>query len=403
MKVNDFNVQYIIGDIDEFTRIDEYRATKIFDENVIDFLDDLSKVILKNKKMREYSDVVEFAFWCRKASVLKLKEKYSSDSDIIVGRGIVFHIAPSNIPVMFAYSLALSLLAGNVNVIRLSSKEFEEVNIICKEMKKLLRKDKYSNIGKKIFLLKYGYDKTINDYLSKICDVRVIWGGDITINTIRQSPLSPRAYDLTFADRYSLSIINADKIVNEKDIKKVVKNFYNDTYSIDQNACSSPRLIIWIGSDENIQKGKNIFWEELHSVVKKTYELYPIIAMNKYVQVCRYLIDYEGLKLIKTEDQYITRLQIDNLFSEMEDIKGFSGLFLEYNSNNLKNDLKIFSRNLQTISTYGLNKSDIQGLIFDIYPYGIDRVIDLGYALKFNEVWDGYDLIKSLSRVIKIS
>ena len=67
----------------------------------------------------------------------------------------------------------------------------------------------------------------ISEKLSKICDLRIIWGGDKTINTLREFKIQPHASDITFWDRYSLSIINADKLnrINKSDLKILTKNF----------------------------------------------------------------------------------------------------------------------------------------------------------------------------------
>ena len=35
-------------------------------------------------------------------------------------------------------------------------------------------------------------------------------------------------------------------------------------------------------------------------------------------------------------------------------------------------------------------------------PNGIDRLIPIGRALEFSEIWDGYDLIRNLSRIIDL-
>ena len=52
-----------------------------------------------------------------------------------LGRGCVFHISPSNVPVNYAYSLVVGLLTGNTNIVRISSKDFPQVEIINKLMK----------------------------------------------------------------------------------------------------------------------------------------------------------------------------------------------------------------------------------------------------------------------------
>ena len=48
-----------------------------------------------------------------------------------------------------------------------------------------------------------------------------------------------------FSDKFSLCLLNSDDIVklDEDEMNLLTKKFYNDTYLIDQNACSSPHLI----------------------------------------------------------------------------------------------------------------------------------------------------------------
>ena len=84
----------------------------------------------------------------------------------------------------------------------------------------------------------------MNKYFSINCDVRIIWGGDSTISKIRTASLPVRTFDLTFADRYSLCVINALDHPDDKDYDNVANGFYNDTYLFDQNACTAPHLII---------------------------------------------------------------------------------------------------------------------------------------------------------------
>ncbi|MDR0434919.1 MAG: hypothetical protein LBH21_07715, partial [Gracilibacteraceae bacterium] len=100
-----------------------------FTDDAIGFFDALSRSLNKDPRTRAYPDVATFAFFCRKAHLLKIKERY--DGVLRMGRGVVFHVAPSNVPVNFAYSLLCGVLAGNINIVRVSSKPFEQVDLIC--------------------------------------------------------------------------------------------------------------------------------------------------------------------------------------------------------------------------------------------------------------------------------
>ena len=51
------------------------KVNEIFDSLTIDFLDTLSKEILKNESTKKYSDLISLAFWIRKKNLLLLKKK----------------------------------------------------------------------------------------------------------------------------------------------------------------------------------------------------------------------------------------------------------------------------------------------------------------------------------------
>jgi hypothetical protein len=54
---------------------------------------------------------------------------------------------------------------------------------------------------------------------------------------------------LLFPDRYSIAVIDADSYLIHPEKKQLAQAFYNDTLLNDQNACSSPSLVVWTGRD----------------------------------------------------------------------------------------------------------------------------------------------------------
>ena len=164
------------------------------------------------------------------------------------------------------------MLSGNPNIIRLPAKAFEQVNIICEAINDIL--SEMPELKPYVVMVKFPTIREIIDYFSSICASRIIWGGDLTIAEIRKSPLPPRAKEITFADRHSILVLNAEAIAQTKDLPRLAQDFYNDTFFSDQNACTSPRIIIWLG--KNKENSKNMFWNEVHKLVAKKYTLAPI-------------------------------------------------------------------------------------------------------------------------------
>ena len=55
----------------------ETNAKQEFDKRILDFTDNLSKELFKNKKTRDYDDLITFAYWCRRSNIEQLSLKYS--------------------------------------------------------------------------------------------------------------------------------------------------------------------------------------------------------------------------------------------------------------------------------------------------------------------------------------
>ena len=123
------NIFFLFSNHNKLENVQNISSEEIFSDNSISLLNYLSIELYKSPKIREYPDVATFAFFCRKANILNLKRKYNQGG-FRLGRGIVFHIAPSNVPVNFAYSMVAGLLSGNNNIVRVPSKNFEQVSII---------------------------------------------------------------------------------------------------------------------------------------------------------------------------------------------------------------------------------------------------------------------------------
>lgn len=76
-----------------------------FSGEICEFLNDLSKEIMQSPESRLYPDLYSLGFWCRKGNIQKIKENYAN-SGYRLGKGLCFHIAPSNIPINFAIFLS---------------------------------------------------------------------------------------------------------------------------------------------------------------------------------------------------------------------------------------------------------------------------------------------------------
>lgn len=379
------------------------RPYEPFDDRIIAFLDEMSKRLLAEPSSRAYPDVVTFAFWIRKGRMREYKKEYLAkhQGERRLGRGVVFHIAPSNVPINFAYSLVAGMLAGNVNIVKVPSKDFPQASLMCSMIDTMLHEARWEEIRQSLLLVKY--DRSQNewtDYFSSFCDVRVIWGGDETIEDVRRSAIPARSFDICFADRYSFCVINADELVKEQDITSVARGFYNDTYLFDQNACTAPHLVVWLGSEENKRKAKQLFWGAVQQITSIEYDLPAVMAVDKLMAFCREAIGSGQVKRELMSDNSVTRMSLDELPEDVVAMRSLGGYFNEYDAHSLDEIIPLVTRKFQTLAYYGIEKTELQDFIIEHRLVGIDRCVPIGKTLDFNLVWDGWDLIGALSRVV---
>ncbi len=387
-------IECLSGSLEDVKSIQAIRSLEPFEDEIIDFLDEVSKTIMKDALCKKYADVITFAFWIRKSNTLRLKERFCKDKDSFrLGRGIVFHIAPSNVPVNFAYSLVAGLLTGNANIVRVPSKNFEQVDLITKAFNKVVADKSFFN--QYITCVRYDRNKEINDLFSGLADVRVLWGGDETIDELRKSPMKPRATEITFADRYSLAVINSDSYMKNSDKKRIAEDFYNDTFLTDQNACTSPRLVVWTGSC--IDSAKELFWEAEHDVAIKKYNYQSIQGTNKLTKAFLAAEAFDGLKIINRKDNLIVRLSLPYIPANLMDYRDNSGFFYEYDCNDINDIIPICDdKHCQTVAYIGDREELLQLAKSGIK--GIDRIVPIGHTMDFDLIWDGYNLVSELTR-----
>lgn len=372
-------------------------ALPIFSDQVIAFLSDLSKEVIKQG--RAYSDVVTFGYWCRSASIKKLALRYKDDP-IRLGKGFVFHIAPSNVPVNFAFSLVTGLLAGNSNIVKVPSKIFPQVEIISQAIDSTLKK--HPVMERYIQLIRYDRTSDATKSLSAFCDARIIWGGDNTVLNIRKNPIPPRATEVTFADRNSFAIIDACSYLKLKNKAALAQSFYNDTYFSDQNACTSPRLIAWVGTRENCQQSRQVFWDNLETFVED-YDLAPVHAVGKLAA----LYQGAGHRTTKLSSAIskpkIMRVEISELDTKLFRDRFHSGFFYEYCTKDISDLVTICADpSIQTISYFGDIANSFADCILQNGVKGVDRIVPIGKTMDFDLTWDGMDLIRQLSRTLTI-
>lgn len=393
MPYNFDGLNVVLGDRSSLTSLHALPPLPPFSDPVIAFLDAFSRQALRDTEAKNWPDVVSLGFWCRRASVEKMRMS-SGDLTYRIGRGVAFHIAPGNVAANFAYSLFTGLLSGNVNIVRLPGRDHPQVAVIIRLLSETLRIE--PALAPYVYLVRYDRQQAINDAFSAVCDTRIIWGGDETIAQIRRSPLHARALDIAFSDRYSIAVIDADSYLAHTEKTQLAQAFYNDTLLNDQNACSSPSLVVWTGKET--AAARTLFWQHFHALAEHRYALEPVMAVEKRARLCVLSTRYPGVKKASDESNLLVRVELPVLDDSVLALRGNCGFFMEYVAKSLDEINSVCGERCQTLASFGIPHEILSSWLNSARPKGVDRIVPIGRTLDFTLQWDGYDLIALLSR-----
>jgi hypothetical protein len=333
-----------------------------------------------------------------------MSRDYTNSTAYRLGRGVSVHYTPSNVPLNFCYSLVAGLLAGNSCAIRLSEKETVEVDKVIELLEAVLSNPEFAQVRNRIFLFRAPPSDGANDYLAEISDIRVLWGGDRTIDKIRSSPLRPHAFDITFPDRYSVSLVSSEGYLEENNKKAVAAAFYNDTFVFDQNACSSPKAVYWVGPKEMNSRAQGLFWDELHQYMReKGYRCPVSMTSTKLTMVASLAVEKQDPKMKVCELTGNVVVSVEPTALQNPSAFTGGGYFLQADVDRLESLPPMLDRKLQTVTYLGFSKEELEHLLMSSPPkINADRLVKVGNATAFDIVWDGYELISQMSKRIVI-
>lgn len=397
-----FITKNFTSDEDFFRYVSELSInnTDFLNSQTEEFIKKFSNSILLDKNSRVFPELIVLANFFKRKKFL-IPNNPNTDKVIQVPLGKTFHIAPSNVDTIFLYSSFIALLCGNACLIRISSNQNPQLDFVIKKLKLVLSEYKY--IQKKLLLFNYNHDAEITKKISQLVQSRIVWGGDDTVKEIRSIPMNPLAREIVFPNRFSFTVIKSISILESGIDSNVIKGFFNDTNYFNQQACSSPKLIIWLGSREENSKASAIFWSHYNNFLSQNVvNNSPGMVMDRFVASSFYtssnLVSNNNL----TND-YPMKLQVKNSSSHLiREAHPGNGLFLEIEKNSIEDIAQEIRDIDQTLSYIGLSEHEIKCLVMKVTNRGVDKIVPVGQALDFNLVWDGYNLIEQFSRKIVI-
>ncbi|KFZ36542.1 hypothetical protein HR45_15515 [Shewanella mangrovi] len=374
--------------------------TKAFAEPSLAFCYALSEAIFADPRSRQFADLAALAFWLRKANIQRLIAPYQQDNLLYKPLGLVFHNTPANVDSLFVYSGILSLLMGNRNIIRLSSRAGGSAMVLVEILTSLA--DSYPEQVSRLQLVQCEHHAAELSAISAMADARVLWGSDVAIKALRAFDCPAHCRDLVFNHKLSLVVLDASALIaaDEQDFVALLDNFCRDNLTFAQQACSSAKVVVWVGNQAQVLRAQQRFWPAFASKALIVRE--PLTDAEHFDALARaqqLLIQDPSAKSL-TICEPMVRVAVEQLTAEQVKLNSGNGLFLELITPELAQLTPMLRHCHQTVSWWGLDPQLVddwfQGVLI-----GIDRLVPVGEALMFDHLWDGHDLVLSLSRVTR--
>lgn len=376
---------------------------------ILKFLNYYSRQLIQSPEAKEVEGIAFLSNWLRKSNLEKLIQNNLGNKEILnqfIGsgnkrvkaqpKGLVCHWIAGNIPTLALFSFFQSLLVRNGNIIRLPSQSIVAITTLLKLFSELTFEGiSGEDLLKSLAIVSFpSSDRTLNNEMSLIADVRIVWGGAVAVKSIQGLDHREHCEDIVFGPKYSFSVMD-ESILASEDFEKYIRRFTNDIVAFEQSACSSPHVFfvetqnielvtkLVAGFKKELDRMKSILPKQTISQLTSTQ------IINKRAEYA--LAPDKKVICSKTNDWtilYDTAVQLEEpIQSRTIWIKPVKDLNLV---------LDLITKKIQTIGCAIGNEEKFYRFVDSATYKGVARCVAPGQMNIYDSPWDGVYLLQRL-------
>ncbi|NOT27599.1 MAG: hypothetical protein HOP16_16050 [Acidobacteria bacterium] len=308
----------------------------------------------------------------------------------ILPKGLACHWVAGNVPLLGMFSWALSALVGNVNVIRLSSRQEDLVTPLLQLLESASPEGR--RLASETLVVFFDRDDAAaHGVMSEAADVRIAWGGKEAIEAIAALPTRWESETIVLGPRVSLAVVDPAHISD-----RTITRLATDIAYFDQLACSSPHYL-FVKNDSGaasfdafVDRFAAAFDAQARAIPRHPLDLSETYQIH--LDRSRVLLDGGTLRrddetkwtvaLLESPSRTLT---CANRFLEVVPFASFEEIYPH------------IPLNVQTIVT-SLGTEDTETFTDRAARLGVCRFPSPGEGNHFESPWDGLPMISRLTR-----
>jgi len=313
--------------------------------------------------------------------------------------GLVGHWPAGNIAIQPVLTMSCALLGGNFCIVRVPTGLVAETQAIVEKLREV---DTAGVLRDSIVLTTFDHERTdLQQAMAETVDGAMIWGGAEAVSQIRSLQFPHWARIAVFGPRLSVAAMDAQSWADEGEQAQWSRRIARDVWQFDQQACSSPQTLFLerhlnCDIEPFVRALKRAFEEE--NLAHPRFEIHPGLSSAICLKRASWMLESDDHRAVfpATPDWTIL-LGTGSAIPTPTQGKTLSVLLVD----DLLEPISKFSGDIQTLGLAVSNPSREAALAHAAASRGVDRIVKLGRMHVFGSPWDGMDLVRSMTRLVR--
>jgi hypothetical protein len=379
-----------LRELESFTLRKNVFLSRVLQHERIEIVKKTLSALCKNKSDKLHNLWRALEFSLRDSVLQKIKSRNNTDR---YGVGLVVQYAPSITPVSSLQFALHAILHGNQIITKISERSVDFID----SLRQATIDDTFVRATLPEYCRFIIYDQRkveITNLIQENCDLRVIWGSDKSIEEIRKTRLNAAGGDITFPDRTSILIVNADYVrsLEQNLLHKAIASIARDIYEYEHGACSSPYRILWLnsaGTNHHFLEFLKILNLKVNAKFDGTWSFAVERQVNhakSRIENPRNMRSISGMvnfHILDDNDVSCATIGRGNIecieISKLEDVSMYT------------------PKNIQTCSYLGFSANHLRDIFMRGSNHKPTRIVPVGCTMVMEDSWDRYSFEEILS------